>query len=91
MIPIYYMEPASGINFVPTEYVDITDVYEIKEAMFVCHESQVKWLMDHDKVDTVEKMRIFARYRGYQCGVTYAEGFRFCYADGRLPTKRFLP
>ena len=91
VVPIYYMEPLSGINFVPTEYVDITEEMPIKEEMFVCHESQVKWLLDHDKVDYVEKIRTFAKYRGYQCGADYAEGFRQCRVYLKGTTKRLLP
>jgi hypothetical protein len=32
-------------------------------------------LSEHDQVDMVDQIRTVARYRGYQCGVTYAEGF----------------
>ena len=91
VVPIYYMETASGIGFVPTEYVDITDEMEIKQKMFACHESQVKWLKDHDGVDFIEKVTVVAQYRGYQCGAKYAEGFRQCLADMKLTTKRLLP
>lgn len=91
VVPIYYMEPMSGINFVPTEYVDITDELAVKEKMFACHESQVKWLMDHDNVDFFDKIKTFAKYRGFQCGATYAEAFSCCMADGKLRAKRLLP
>ncbi len=91
VVPIFYMEAESGLGFVPTEYVDITEEMDIKRKMFSCHESQVKWLLDHDNVDFVEKLEIVARYRGYQCGVKYAEGFRCCNTDLRVTTKRLLP
>ena len=89
--PIYYMESMSGMDFVPTEYVDITDEEEKKEQIFSCHESQVVWLMDHDGQDELKKIRTSAEYRGSQCGVTYAEGFRCCFASGRMTAKRLLP
>ena len=89
--PIYYMDTASGINFVPTEYVDITSVMETKMKMVNCHESQVVWLRDHDNIDYPAKVRIEAQYRGYQCGAEYAEGFRPCLVDLKCTTKRFLP
>ncbi len=91
VVPIFYMEASSGIGFVPTEYVDITDVMELKRKLFACHESQIKWLMDHDNVDFTEKLEITARYRGYQCGALYAEGLRQCMADMKIATKRLLP
>jgi LmbE family N-acetylglucosaminyl deacetylase len=91
VVPIFYMETASGIGFVPTEYVDITDEMPLKQEMFACHESQVKWLMDHDGVDTSEKMETFARFHGYQCGVKYAEVFRRCEAGLKMTPNRLLP
>ena len=91
VVPIYYMEASSGIGFVPDLYVDITEEMETKKKMFSCHESQIVWLKDHDNVDYVEKLEIVARYRGYQCGARYAEGFKICKADGRMSTKILLP
>ena len=91
VVPIYYMESNEGMGFEPTEYVDITDEMELKHKMFVCHESQVKWLMDHDGVDTSAKMETYARYRGYQCGVKYAEVFRRCTAGLKMTPNRLLP
>lgn len=91
VVPIYYMESESGFGFEPTEFVDITEEMEVKRQMFAFHESQVKWLMDHDGVDFVEKVEIAARYQGYRCGVKYAEIFRTCYADLKVTTKRLLP
>ncbi len=91
VVPIYYMESSGGIGFVPTEYVDITDEMEEKAAAFACHESQIVWLRDHDGIEYVDRIRTTNRYRGYQCGVTYAEGFRQCMADHKIVTKRLLP
>ena len=91
LVPIYYMESSSGMDFVPELFVDITDEMETKKKMFNCHESQIVWLKDHDNVDYVEKLEIVARYRGYQCGVRYAEGFKVCKVDGRMSTRILLP
>ena len=90
-VPIYFMESASGVGFVPEIYVDITDEMDTKREMMKCHQSQLKWLLDHDGVDFLEKLDIVARYRGYQCGAKYAEGFRCLRADLRQTTKRLLP
>lgn len=91
LTPIYYCDHADGINFTPTEYVDITDVMDTKEEMLKCHESQLKWLYEHDGVDIVESQRVRAAFWGGQCKAKYAEGFMQLYASGRLRTFRMLP
>ncbi|MCO6452189.1 MAG: PIG-L family deacetylase [Caldilineales bacterium] len=89
--PIYYMDTPASKGFVPTEYVDITETYETKQRMLSCHESQVTWLKEHDNVDILEFMETMARSRGTQCGVRYAEGFRFADVWPRTVTRRLLP
>ena len=89
--PIYYMETIMGVNFQPTEYVDVTDVIDTKTAMLEAHETQLTWLRDHDGVDIVEEMRAATRFRGLQCGVKYAEGFVPCLTWLRPTTRRLLP
>lgn len=89
--PIYYMDTIAGLGFVPTEYVDVTDVIDVKAAMLEAHATQLTWLRDHDGVDIVEEMRTAARYRGQQCGVRYAEGFTQCLTWLRGTTRRLLP
>ncbi|WP_258360819.1 PIG-L deacetylase family protein [Moorella sulfitireducens] len=85
---IYFMDTYAGVNFVPTDYVDITSTLEIKLAMMECHQSQVKWLKDHDSFDVLEFIRVSGRYRGFQCGCSYAEGFRKHLAALYLGPKR---
>ena len=89
--PIFYCDNYNGLNFIPTEYVDITEEMDLKEQMLRCHESQIKWLYDHDGVDAVADQRTHARFRGIQCGVQYAEGFRQLIADQRMRPYRVLP
>lgn len=89
--PIYYMDHLAGINFSPTEYVDITDTMEIKLQMLEMHVSQMKWMRDHDNIDFAEFVTTCARFRGLQCGVKYAECFTQCLAWPKLNTKRMLP
>lgn len=89
--PIYYMDNSGLLNDVPTEFVDITDEIETKLNMLAMHESQLVWLQDHDGNDVIENTRLFARVRGIQSGVKYAEGFRQCNIDHRIVTKRMLP
>jgi LmbE family N-acetylglucosaminyl deacetylase len=89
--PIYYMDTIAGLGFVPTEYVDISDVIDVKAGMLEAHQTQLVWLRDHDGVDIVEEMKTAARYRGQQCGVRYAEGFVQCLTWLRGTTTRLLP
>lgn len=91
LTPIYYMEPVCGVNSVPTEYVDITEFIDIKLQMLAKHESQHKWLKDHDDMDFLDMVRTMSRFRGYQCDTGYAEGFTYCAAYHKLMTKRLLP
>lgn len=91
VVPIFYMDNASLLSCEPTEYVDITEELETKLEMLKCHESQITWLQDHDDNDIIEATRTYARFRGIQSGVKYAEGFRQCLIDHRITTKRLLP
>ncbi len=88
---LYYAETSDGMNFIPTEYVDITDVSEIKTKATLCHESQVVWLAAHDNIDLGESIKRCSRFRGDQCGVEEAEGFRPCLVGGRMKPYRLLP
>ena len=89
--PIYYMDNLGGFQFNPVEFVDISDVIDLKLQMLSCHESQLKWMLEHDKIDFIETVRTFSRMRGLQAGVTYAEGFIQMQGWGRMTTKRLLP
>jgi LmbE family N-acetylglucosaminyl deacetylase len=91
LTPIYYMDTLTGLNFNPTEYVDITGTMEQKLSMLEMHISQMKWMRDHDDIDFAEFVTTCARYRGLQAGVKYAEAFTQCYAFPKVTTKRLLP
>lgn len=91
MCPIYFMEPLAGVNSFPKEFVDISEDIENKLAMLSCHSSQHEWLREHDNIDLVEMAQLMSRFRGYQCGITYAEGFTPSLKFHKLATKRLLP
>ncbi len=91
LVPIYYMDNLAGVGFEPTTYVDITGTMELKIKMLNCHESQIVWMRDHDGIDFPDMVRTCAKYRGYQCGASYAEAFRLCDAYLKGTTKRLLP
>jgi LmbE family N-acetylglucosaminyl deacetylase len=72
---IVYMDTVSGVNFLPDRYVDITEYIDIKKRMLECHKSQEDWIKYMYGVTPAEFMEIQARFRGFQCGARYAEGF----------------
>jgi len=91
LVPIYYMDTLAGVNFNPTEFVDISEVIDLKLEMLECHESQLVWMREHDGIDFADMVKTCSRYRGYQCGADYAEGFRMCQVYLKGTTKRLLP
>lgn len=91
LVPIYYMDTLAGVNFQPEEYVDISEEIDLKIRMLECHESQLVWMKEHDGIDFADMVRTCSRYRGYQCGAEYAEGFRRCKVYLKGTTKRLLP
>lgn len=72
---ILAMDTVAGLGFVPEEYVDISGVIDTKLEMLACHKSQISYMQERDGFDMLDYVRTAARYRGYQCGVPYAEGF----------------
>jgi len=89
--PIYYMDNLGAFNFTPSEYVDISNEIDIKLESLNCHQSQLKWMKDHDDIDFAETVRTFSRMRGLQAGVKYAEAFSQLSGWGRMTVKRLLP
>jgi len=92
MPEVYFWEAPSGFDFLPDEYVDITDVFEVKKKLVSCHKSQSEWLKFCAGIDYIEMIEIIGRFRGLQAGVKYAEGFkRTRRAWGTNLTRRLLP
>lgn len=91
VVPIYYMDTLAGVNFVPTDFVDISEEIDLKIQMLECHASQLVWMREHDGIDFADMVKTCSRYRGYQCGADYAEGFRQAQYYLKGTTKRLLP
>ncbi|NJN97142.1 MAG: PIG-L family deacetylase [Anaerolineales bacterium] len=89
--PIYFMDTLAGIDFTPTEYVDISATLEMKKEAMTRHNSQITWLKEHHATDILDFIETIARFRGLQCGARYAEGFQSARSWGRIPAKRLLP
>jgi len=90
-VPVFFMDTLAGVNFQPTHYVDITNQIDTKIKALECHESQLRWMLEHDNIDFADMVRTCSKYRGYQCGVPYAEGFRPYNVYPRYSTKNLLP
>ena len=73
---IYYFETIAGIDFVPQFYVNISETFELKKQMLACHKSQAVWLENQYQLSYLEFIEYVARFRGLQCGATYAECFQ---------------
>ncbi len=91
LVPIYYMEPLMGLDFTPTEYVDISPYIEKKLEMLNCHRSQIVWMREHDGIDFPDMIKTASKYRGYQSGADFAEAFTQCLVYLKGTTKRMLP
>lgn len=91
VVPIYYMEAAGAMGFIPEEYVDISEYLDLKLEAIRCHRSQAQWLDDHDGFNMEEFATVVGRLRGIQCNRQYAEGFRKCNVWPRAQAERVLP
>ncbi len=88
---VYYMDNLGGIGFSPTEYVDITETFEIKKQMLCCHKSQFEAMKDLADTNLLDMIEVQARFRGMAAGCRYAEGFTRLDAFQRGLTSRILP
>lgn len=84
---LYYMDTLAGTNFVPEIYIDISADIETKLEALRCHDSQLRWMREHDGLDFAEFVRTCSRVRGYQSGVAYAEGYIQCKVYPRMAAK----
>lgn len=79
---LYFMDPIGGcdregVRVTPDFVVNVTDVFEKKEAMLGKHESQRDWLLKHHGVNNyVKMMEAHTSATGALAGVPLGEGFR---------------
>jgi len=60
-------------SFCPTEYIDISDVIEIKLNILQIYKDE---LLPYPNSRSLEGVRILAQYRGMEVGYKYAEAFQ---------------
>ena len=73
---VLYMDSIVGLDFQPTHYVDITEQFSEKIRLLRMHDSQMQSQPNITGWDLVTHAEVVGRFRGQQCGVMYAEGFR---------------
>lgn len=88
---IIFMDTLAGVQFLPERYVDISDVFQIKKKMLMCHKTQDDWLKKFGQINYLELVEICGRYRGIQSGVQYAEGFKLWQVWLGINTDPILP
>ncbi len=88
MAHMYYIDVAHDVRAEAGEYVDVSEVYDLKRQMLAAHKSQVIWLREHDGIDVMARMEARDRALGQQCNAEYAERF---VPRGFRPTTRLLP
>jgi LmbE family N-acetylglucosaminyl deacetylase len=88
---VYYMDNLGGVGFLPTEYVNISEVFETKLAMLACHASQVSAMKELASTDLLDMVKIQSGFRGLGAGCRYAEAFTRLDAFQRGLTRRILP
>lgn len=88
---IYYMDNIAGTGFLPSEYVDISDVMETKRRMLRCHRSQLQATAELAGRDILQVIEIQSSFRGLGGGCPFAEGFQRLESWQRGLARRLLP
>jgi N-acetylglucosamine malate deacetylase 1 len=88
---MYYMDTSAGLDWQPTHYVDISDVFERKCELLQLYKSQMRNMKQFGGWDLVTYARIVGAFRGLQCGVQYAEAFKPALAWPRVRAGNLLP
>lgn len=87
---LFHLDNIAGINFEPTHLVDITETMDVKRRMLACHASQLE-RRESGFPALDELAETHARFRGFQCGVPFAEGFRPALLWGRRRAEPIFP
>jgi LmbE family N-acetylglucosaminyl deacetylase len=89
---LFFYDTLAGINFQPEVYVDISANFATKQAMLAAHVSQNAWIEDIFEGSSIGgMMETQSRFRGFQAGYRYAEGFRALETWPRAADFNLLP
>jgi LmbE family N-acetylglucosaminyl deacetylase len=87
----YYYDTVPGLDFEPSFFLDITEVFERKTALARLHVSQMASMKAQSGWDLVEAIETLGRMRGMQASVKYAEAFQICRRYPRVRAWRDFP
>ncbi len=89
---IFHIDPGPGYGFEPTHFVPFDeDIAREKARILALHESQTAVMGELFGSDWVELTLAGDRVRGARLPAPYAEGFRPCLLERRIPTADMLP
>jgi len=89
---LYYMDVLSGGDFKPTDYVDISDVFDQKKEALSKHKSQQEWMKRTGTAPDISRnTELQFGFRGMQSHCMYAEAFIFENRYPRAKVKNLLP
>ena len=80
-----------GLGFVPEIWGDISETLSTKRKALLKHKSQRYLYNRGNRIDVVEVIEATGRFRGLQCGVSFAESFREWKVWPRIRSERCLP
>ena len=86
-MPVVFMaDTYAGIGNQPAAYVDISKQFSFKKAALQNHKTQL-----NGEIKWMEVMELQSRFRGFQAGFDYAEGFTAFQVYSALPDYHLLP
>lgn len=88
---LWFVESTAGLSFEPAHYVDISDVFAEKLRLIELHASQAANMRAWAGFTLVRYAEVINSFRGLQCGVAFAEGFRPSLSWPRLRPGALLP
>lgn len=74
----YFYDTVQGLEFDPSFFIDVTEVFERKKELARLHESQIANLSSTYGWNFIDAIETLGRFRGMQSGVKYAEAFQLC-------------
>lgn len=89
---IWYVDPGPGYGFEATHFVELADHHAHRKADLIrLHASQMDVMRQLRGHDYADEMADADRLTGARLMTTYAEGFRPCLAERRIPWPSDLP
>lgn len=89
---IFHLHPGEGHGFEATHFVELSEEIAAEKARILrLHRSQMDVARERRGVDYADLMRDRDRSQGMRAMVSYAESFRPCLAERRIPLANVLP